>query len=71
MFKGDGSIRRYSYPESGRPQYMYKIRLAVKDAEIINRTKEYLSDLGIDYYSIDKFVSEECKGWLRYVIKVA
>lgn len=22
-------------------------------------------------YSIDKFVSEECKGWLRYVIKVA
>ena len=51
VFKGDGSIRRYSYPESGRPQYMYKIRLAVKDAEIINRTKEYLSDLGIDYYT--------------------
>lgn len=59
MFKGDGSIRRYSYPESGRPQYMYKIRLAVKDAEIINRTKEYLSDLGIDYYTKDFEVSKK------------
>lgn len=59
MFKGDGSIRRYRYPESGRPQYVYKIRLAVMDTEIINRTKEYLSDLGIDYYTKDFEVSKK------------
>ena len=48
IFKGDGSIKNYTR-RSDNAQ-VYKTRLAVKDKEIIQRTKRYLDDLDFNTY---------------------
>lgn len=58
MMQGDGSYKHY-IDKNGYD--MYKVRLAVKDDEIITRTSKYMSDLGIEYYISDFEVSKKHK----------
>jgi uncharacterized protein len=67
-FKGDGSIKKYSRMGSGLaqghgPYWMYKIRLAVKDTEIIDRAFEYCNNLGIILYKKPFKISEKYGIW--------
>jgi|GEM_PF-333125 len=59
MFKGDGSVKKYLYTRPEGTYYTYKIRLAVKDMEIIYRTKNYLDYLGIETYTKKFLVSKK------------
>lgn len=57
IFKGDGSIKNYTR-RSDNAQ-VYKTRLAVKDKEIIQRTKRYLDDLDFNTYLKPFMVSKK------------
>lgn len=57
IFKGDGSIKNYTR-RSDNAQ-VYKTRLAVKDKEIIQRTKKYLDDLDFNTYLKPFMVSKK------------
>lgn len=59
MFKGDGSVKKYLYTRPDGTYYAYKIRLAVKDMEIIYRTKNYLDYLGIETYTKKFLISKK------------
>ncbi len=56
MILGDGSIKKY-IDKNGYD--MHKIRLAVKDDEIIDRTEVYLDEIGIDLYRKKFLVSKK------------
>ena len=53
---GDGSIKKY-VDKNGYD--MYKIRLAVKDDEIIDRSQKFLGELGIDLYRKPFLISKK------------
>ncbi len=53
MIRGDGSLGIYDYSEKKRPSgkttgIQYRFRLALKDIEAINRTKQYLLHFGVE-----------------------
>lgn len=55
MMLGDGSCKKYKRNNSNA--YMYKIRLAVKDSEIIDRMQSYCDLLDIHMYQKDFKIS--------------
>jgi len=74
MFAGDGSIKRYDddryldprYKNNGFPNKYdhHRVRLAVKDTEIIDRMKIYLDRMNIDY-TVRKFhISKKHDLWV-------
>ena len=61
MIKGDGSLKHYNRKDDGCD--VFKFRIAVKDIEIINRCKKFLSDLHIPYYTKPYLVSKKHNLW--------
>jgi len=50
-WKGDGSVKRYTRTVGNTEGLdMFKIRLAVKDDEIIDRTERFSRNIGIEFY---------------------
>jgi DNA repair photolyase len=47
MIRGDGHVGEYSYSGRGRKDEHYRFRLALIDSEALERTQEYLANVGI------------------------
>lgn len=61
MIKGDGSLKHYVRKKDGCD--VFKFRIAVKDIEIINRCKKFLSDLDIPFYTKPFKISKKYNLW--------